>query len=340
MRKDERACPFCRASARETAAPLAAVLSLATVLVGCTDGPSTQTASGEAGDAGDAADRGESDGSGMGDASASLSGTGSVLTAESGGFESGEVDSDDTATTAMTSVGFIYGSPDGGAVTVECDLYVQDCPRGEKCMPWGNDGGTWNATRCSPIADTPGQVGDPCTVEGGPTSGIDDCDIAMMCWDVDEETNMGTCVAMCQGSADTPLCDDPDTTCAIANDGVINLCLQSCDPILQDCPKGDGCYPVGQDFVCAPDASDEGGAYGDGCEFINACDPGLVCLAPETVPGCVGAIGCCTEVCDLTDAAGDAQCSGVMEGQQCEPWYEEGEGPPQLETVGVCVVPP
>jgi hypothetical protein len=233
--------------------------------------------------------------------------------------------------------------PDGGGVSFECDLFAQDCPDGEKCMPWANDGGgAWNATRCSPVDDNPGQAGDECSVEGSGTSGIDSCDLGVMCWDVDQETNMGTCVAMCTGDTANPICEDPDTTCSIANDGAIVLCLPVCDPILQDCAEGQACYPVAEDWVCGPDASGDTGVYGDPCEFINVCDPGYICLDPSTVPAgeaCEGAGGCCTAVCDLTDPMGDAQCEGAAGGQTCEPWYTEGNAPPGYEDVGACVLP-
>ena len=120
--------------------------------------------------------------------------------------------------------GFI-DTPDGGAVSFECDLFAQDCPAGEKCMPWANDGGPdLNATRCSPVSPDPGAPGDPCTVEGSAVSGIDDCDIGTMCWDVDR-SGQGTCIAMCTGSADAPLCDGADAWCYMANDGAISVCL-------------------------------------------------------------------------------------------------------------------
>jgi len=233
--------------------------------------------------------------------------------------------------------------PDGGGVSFECDIFAQDCPEGEKCMPWANDGGgAWNATRCSPIDDNPGQPGDECTVEGSGTSGIDSCDLGSMCWDVDPKTNIGTCVAMCTGDEANPICDDPDTSCAIANDGAIVLCLPACDPILQDCAEGQACYPIQDAWSCAPDASGETGVYGDACEFINVCDPGYICLDASTVPAgqmCEGAAGCCTGVCDLTDPMGDAQCEGSAEGQTCQPWYEEGAAPPGYEDVGACALP-
>lgn len=230
--------------------------------------------------------------------------------------------------------------PDGGGIGFECDMFAQDCPTGEKCMPYANDGGnSWNATRCSPIAENPGQPGDPCTVEGTGVSGIDDCDIASMCWDVDPETNMGVCVAMCTGDESNPICEDPDTSCAIVNEGALVLCLPACDPLLQDCADGQACYPVFEDWQCVPDASGEMGVYGDPCEYINVCDPGLACLGAAAVPDCQGSVGCCSEICDVTDPAGDAQCTGAPDGQTCQIWYEEGSAPPGYEDVGVCALP-
>ncbi|MCA9653947.1 MAG: ribulose phosphate epimerase [Myxococcales bacterium] len=227
--------------------------------------------------------------------------------------------------------------PDGGGPTFECDIFAQDCPEGEKCMPWASSGGTWDATRCSPIDENPGQPGDECSVEGGGASGIDSCDIGSMCWDVDPETNMGTCVAMCTGDSANPICEDPDTSCSIANDGAIVLCLPNCDPLLQDCAEGQACYPVADIWVCGPDASGEMGAAGDPCEFINVCDVGNICLDASAWPDCAGSIGCCSPVCDTTDPMGDAQCPGA--GQTCQPWYEEGNAPPGYENVGACALP-
>jgi hypothetical protein len=235
---------------------------------------------------------------------------------------------------------FIVDPDFGGAVT-ECDPYVQDCPEGEKCNAWADDGGSsWNALGCFPIDDNPDQIGDPCTVEGSGVSGIDSCDIGLMCWDVDPETNMGTCISLCQGSPDDPTCPDPLTICIIANDGVLNLCLPMCDPLVQDCGLGEACYPISDGFVCAPDASgDDLGAYGDPCEYINACDPFNACVNPDTVPGCAGAAGCCSPFCDVTDPTSSMSCPGFAGGQECIAWFEEGLAPPGFEDVGVCAIP-
>ncbi|MBL8948932.1 MAG: hypothetical protein JNK45_37515, partial [Myxococcales bacterium] len=148
-------------------------------------------------------------------------------------------------------VTFITGGGDWGSID-ECSLWEQDCPKGEKCMPWANDGGSsWNATRCSPLEPDAGGPGEPCTVEGSGVSGIDDCELGAMCWNVDPETNMGGCVAFCIGDEANPLCANECDQCNIGGDSVLILCLPQCDPIAQDCGEGLGCYPDFQSFSCA-----------------------------------------------------------------------------------------
>lgn len=117
-------------------------------------------------------------------------------------------------------------SSDGGDNPFACDAWAQDCPQGEKCMPWADDGGdVWNATRCTPLEPSPAQNGDECTVVGGVASGVDDCDISSMCWNVDANTGLGVCVAFCGGTQDAPTCEDPATVCMIDGSGALNLCL-------------------------------------------------------------------------------------------------------------------
>jgi hypothetical protein len=249
----------------------------------------------------------------------------------------------DDGDTGTDTDGVFIQQPDGGGEDIECDVWAQDCPDDEKCMPWANDGGSsWNATKCSPLDQNPKQPGDDCSVEGSGVSGVDDCDVASMCWDVDPETNVGYCVSFCGGTADAPTCEDPETVCAIYNDGVLPLCLFGCDPLLQDCPNDDLCVPApgaDQGFVCVLDASGEEGQFQDPCEYVNVCDPGLFCANADVVPGCQGSLGCCSEFCDLTDPDPNAACSGAGQGQECVPWFEEGQTPPGLEHVGACVIP-
>lgn len=272
--------------------------------------------------------------------------------ADAGGKLDGGDDNGDTgsATTGADdggssgSDGGFISEPDGGGSAIECDVFAQDCPDGEKCSAWANDGGSsWNATRCSPVDPNPDQPGDACTVEGSGVSGIDSCDKGAMCWDVDPETNEGTCVALCTGSADAPECEGT-TFCVIANDGVLNICLEPCDPLLQVCPDGQACYPYSTEgFLCAPDASGpDQGAIGDPCEFLNACDLGGACINPmlASSPECQGAAGCCAPFCDLDDAEADTTCQTQTGGAEtCQPWFEEGMEIPGFENVGICALP-
>ena len=260
-----------------------------------------------------------------------------------------------TSTSAGTSSGATAGGtggsgstggfvvpPDGGD-TKECDVWSQDCGDAEKCMPWANDGGSsWNATKCSPLDPNPKQPGDPCTVEGSGVSGVDDCAKASMCWNVDPDTNMGTCVAFCSGSEADPQCD-PGTECAIFNDGVLILCVAQCDPLLQDCSMGEVCVPntTGDSFVCLLDASGDMAPAGTPCEFVNVCNAGLICANADAVPGCMGALGCCAPYCDLTNGQANGDCNNAFDtpGAECVPFFNMSEAPPGHEDVGVCVLP-
>ncbi|MEX1367430.1 MAG: ribulose phosphate epimerase [Nannocystaceae bacterium] len=227
---------------------------------------------------------------------------------------------------------FLPPEPDLGEL-FECDIYEQDCRRGEKCTPWAIDGGNcWTAARCSPVTDDPGQRGDPCLVEGSPFSGVDTCDVGMVCSWVEPTTLEGTCVAMCTGSINAPTCEDPYEICVQTNCRV--LCIPWCNPLEQDCFEGQACYPVGETFQCAADASEDMGVAGDPCEYINVCDPGLVCADAELVPGCASATGCCSPYCSIEDPM-----PPCLPGQVCAPYYDVGTAPPGYEAVGLCVLP-
>jgi hypothetical protein len=208
-------------------------------------------------------------------------------------------------------------------------------------MPWANDGGSvWNALKCTPLAPDPKQVGEACTVERSGVSGVDDCDIHTMCWNVDPKTNMGTCVAMCVGDESDPGCENACDVCSISGQGVLMLCLPTCDPLGQNCVPGEACYPMpSNDFACVPDASgDDLGEAGDPCEYINACDAGLFCANPDVVPGCEN-LGCCATFCDTAVAD---PCPDASMGVECVPWWAPGREPTGgcvTATLGACVLP-
>lgn len=212
----------------------------------------------------------------------------------------------------------------------ECSTFAQNCPPTQKCNPWADDGGgSWNSTRCTAVAQNPVGVGETCTVEGSGVSGIDNCEIGVMCFDVDGETNEGTCVPLCSGSPAAPVCP-ADLVCTITNNNTLALCLPICNPLVPtDCAPGNGCYLVQGQFTCAPDASGQLGEPGDPCEFINACDPGNSCVSAELVPGCVGS-SCCTPFCDVLAP----ECP---DGSSCADLFSPGDAPAAcVENVGLC----
>jgi hypothetical protein len=293
------------------ASRIAAVLA-ALAVIGCIDGASSPIASS--------------------DASTEATTSGLADLGEGGIVDDGyEVDSG--------ADGCAFACPDPsappGSGDDSCDTWSQDCASGLKCMPWANDGGgSWNATRCSPLDPLPALIGAPCTVEGSGVSGIDDCELGAMCWDVDPETNTGTCVGMCLGSESSPLCTDPTLTCVISNEGVLALCLPACDPLAQDCSRGKGCYSFGDNVACAPDESGDGGALGEPCVYVNACDPGLVCTSTTAAECPSGA--CCASWCDVGEPEPTESCEV---GQVCAAVNRNGQGPPELQHVGICVMP-
>lgn len=209
---------------------------------------------------------------------------------------------------------------------LECDVWTQGCPDGEKCVAWKK--GDWSGTHCSPVDPNPKAVGEPCTVQKRGIT-LDDCDEGAVCWN-------GACVAQCAGTPDAPMCP-PGDACASANIPELQICLRACDPLLQDCVvMGEGCYPSNGTFTCAIDGSGDGGAQGDPCGFANACDAGLACVDFNDCAGC------CTGFCQLdmdyvTEDPPSPKCPDPA--MACYAWYLPGKAPPGREKVGVCVVP-
>jgi hypothetical protein len=230
------------------------------------------------------------------------------------------------------------GTPDGMQVRCTwCTPSLQDCPAGEKCVPWSNDGsGLYNATRCSPVPDDAAAVGEPCVTQGSPVSGFDDCELGALCFGADPQTLQGTCVALCD-STDPAGCGE-DEVCL--DYGVYEpwVCLPRCDPNdPSTCARDETCRMLGNPFapalLCVPTVSlPQGLACGAVGQY---CAPEETCLPAADLASC-GRAECCTPWCDLSAADPDLPC-GAAPGEVCRPFF--AAPPAGYEHVGVCALP-
>ncbi|PRP90766.1 hypothetical protein ENSA5_62000 [Enhygromyxa salina] len=220
--------------------------------------------------------------------------------------------------------------PDYARPVPPCDPFEQDCPEGEKCVAYAA-GQWWDSNKCVPVLGSQA-VGEPCTY-GGPEEATDNCDATSGCWNVEEIEGewSGTCHAFCTGSDDDPMCAE-GSQCLISSDPVVVFCIPTCDPLVQDCDEGLGCYWASNDFSCILTQDDI--PAGQACGYINDCSPGLICVDGLALPSCEDA-ACCTPYCELM--AGDAQCDAIP-GTSCLPFFEQGLELPGYELVGLCIV--
>jgi hypothetical protein len=234
----------------------------------------------------------------------------------------------DPSTSTSTTETFL---PEDDQPLEPCDQFEQDCPEGEKCVPYSTHGGVWDSTKCVPILGDQGP-GEPCEY-GGIVDATDDCGAGSICWDVMEVDGelLGQCALQCTGSPDLPTCPE-GSSCLLSGSGVISICLLGCDPLLQDCDEGLACYWANSNFSCFP-GDGQNIEPGEPCGFINDCAVGSMCVAGESVPACAGA-ACCTRFCEL--GGGDGPCE-ALPGTTCVAFFEEGFAPPGYEEVGVCL---
>lgn len=264
----------------------------------------------------------------------------------------GSTGASETATTSMlTSTSESPGSTSGTQTSAPlpdlpgeaCDIWLETCPEGQKCMPVSTiEVGTPDAHRCRPLVPEPDGLYDACTVLGVMFSGLDTCDKHMICMDGDGD-GTGICGGMCIGDdafgeAD---CLDPRARCWVYEGGIFNLCHPFCDPLLLECEPGETCSATADPavFICVPDESGEGGWLFSPCESVTECKPGLYCAEAAFASECAtpGATGCCLPFCDLTKPE---VCPG--NGLECLPTFmdEYVPPPPELSHVGLCRLGP
>jgi hypothetical protein len=201
-----------------------------------------------------------------------------------------------------------------------CDPWSQDCPEGEKCIPYAQWGEFWDCTQCLPIVGDRA-VGEPCSYDGLPGN-PDNCDADGFCFTAGSE---GTCLAFCDGTIDDYQCD-PGTTCIIMGDGSVTLCMPECNPLVQDCGEGSGCFWLETGFACMYIGG--GVQTGQPCGALNVCEPGNFC-APDQ--GECGGESCCVAFCDLNNPV----CTTM--GTECVPFFELDMVPDGYDDVGACL---
>ncbi len=323
VRRAEPLCPFCGAPLVDALAPpavLGIAWSLGAVLVACGPGlpPETDSTSTSTGDGASS--------TGAATTATNLPTSSTATTTASSDAVTTTTGCADGCSSGFESAAFIYGAPDIFGPDLGCDPFAQDCAVGEKCIAVDS----WTSTRCVPLTGDR-LPGEPCVATDAPAG--DDCQLGAMCWNLDADQH-GTCVALCTGSPDAPVCP-ADRACFIGNEGVLNVCLIACDPLAPACPDGEACLAASDQFLCILDASGDEGQLNDPCEFVNGCDPGLACLDTAAASAACqpGETGCCQPFCEFPDAP----CPNPD--QQCVQWFPADEIPPGAEHIGVCAIP-
>jgi hypothetical protein len=248
-------------------------------------------------------------------------------------LESSTSQPDSTSTSETGDMGSMtfFVPPPADVFPPICDVWGQDCPEGEKCVPYASSGGNWDELKCVAIMGDQAS-GEPCW-SGGAAEGTDNCDATSFCWDVIdvEGEPVGTCTTFCAGNPGDPMCP-PGSQCLIGSEGTISLCVPTCDPLAQDCGAGLACFWANNDFNCIFTTEDI--PAGQPCGLINDCAAGLGCIDAQWFPDCAGS-ACCSAFCDIT--LGDGPCD-ALPGTSCVAFFEEGHAPPGYEVVGICIL--
>lgn len=243
----------------------------------------------------------------------------SCLGTGKGAVDATEGNASDVVTTATVAIETSQGvtsepTMDLGGIPTNCDLWMDDCPAGLKCMPFAAPMGLmWSGSHCSPVSPQPKEEGEPCSIENYLMSGVDDCGEGLICWYVDDSLH-GECVSMCVGSEEMPECLDALVSCAIDSTGFLHLCW-GCSPLLQDCwSPFENCVPsdLTKGFQCTAE-----GAAGPGepCANLNDCKKGTFCSSNS---GFCPGNSCCVQYCAL-----DSMMNDCPDMAKCVPFFQE-----------------
>ncbi len=224
----------------------------------------------------------------------------------------------------------------------DCNMWAQDCPDGYKCALYGFP----NAARCVPLPSDPKQAGEFCGGWSWGREDLDNCDRGLICMDLGDD--LYACMPACIGDPPSISCPVDGWDCTyLSGNGIAGVCRQPCDPLTQECPRGQSCIPSSDspnqlDFWCAPEINDLDPPPFDGlscpcgiyCSY-GACGVGRACISGLLLPDCGG--NCCTSYCDVN--APNA-CALADQGAVCVAFVDAGFAVPAgKEHVGFCGVP-
>lgn len=210
---------------------------------------------------------------------------------------------DDATSSGMSAGDDTDGAPppDLPDAPQSCHVLNQDCPDGDKCIPitQGFESLTWDATTCvSGVAD-PDEQGEPCELT--PSAARDTCAAGLMCADVSDTTQTGTCRPFCPAD-DQASCGEKAFCSTFPQP--VGLCREQCDPLAPTCDAGYSCLPffdgpgdpnTGFDgFACLPIAPGTigppfkcSGLSPGQCEAGSICTPaGALVNPPFEYPQC------------------------------------------------------
>ncbi len=252
-----------------------------------------------------------------------------------------------SATTTSATTGTATGDPqtpttgatiaaDLGGSDLACDVWHQDCPEGQKCIPWpltGDD--AFSEARCVPLAAELSEFSClDAMADLAPPGAIDNCEEGALCWKLDNLNIIpNACVPQCTGSPDDPQCP-PDMSCHVRDDQLALCEALRCEPERNpQCLEGRVCGFDGEgDFQCFP-AHSGPNPWPAVCAGPSDCTVGALCAPAELAPADCPLPGmhCCLQVCSVMFD----DCN-VLE-MICVPFFPEGTAPAGHEDVGVCV---
>ncbi len=202
--------------------------------------------------------------------------------------------------------------PDSAPLGGPCDPILQDCAAGQKCALIVMDTGAQTGTvGCALNGDK--AVGQSCS-QPSMVGASDDCVSGSHCV-------FGTCHEMCV--IGTSPCAAGGCVGVNNLEMQFDICLPNCDPLLQNCGAGDGCYLTGDGPVCAAvvGAGGAGVPPGGSCTSLNDCQAGS---------GCFNTPGTCLKYCNFSLYPNVRDPDYCALGEVCGGIVDE-------DTYGVCI---